>query len=83
MVVTQTREPKMMTQTEIATLLSKFENTVDTFAGVFAQDAVIALCERDIIEVLPHVFDDGSSVSYMWTHFQAHIISLIEKKKMK
>jgi hypothetical protein len=73
----------MMTQTEIASLLSKFEHTVDTFAGVFAQDAVVALCERDILEVLPNIFDDGSSANYMWTHFQAHIISLIEKKKMK
>lgn len=73
----------MMTQAQIADLLAKFENTVDTFAGVFAQDAVVALCERDILEILPSIFDDGSSVSYMWTHFQAHIIGLIEKKKMR
>jgi hypothetical protein len=71
----------MMSQTEIATLLATLENTVNTFAGVFADCAVIALCERDILEVIPGIFEDGSSVNYMWTHFEAHIKMLIAAKK--
>lgn len=73
----------MMQVSEINALLTTLENTVDTFAGVFAESAVIALCERDVLEVLPSIFDDGSSVNYMWTHFEAHIKMLIEKKKMR